>query len=228
MRQIALFIIACLFSLSLQSVAWMPLTVIGGSVSSCLGCIFHETFNGATEDNVWTDDIGSGTWLDDYTTSPAPLEGAQSLQVNDRKRVAPVTSTSTLYYAAKFHVESTNASNFAFYLQSGGTIIGDVEIDWGGATFTLRLFYNAGGANTGGSTTFTAGQTRYVKVFYQAGSGADGVWTVWLSSDGASWNQEISVTDATDTVAVTETALRAQTSTILFDDIRIDDVDINY
>jgi len=58
MKRIALFAIACLFSLTLQSSAWMPLTVVGGGVPAAGGdATVYEDFTSIAD---WT--VASGTW----------------------------------------------------------------------------------------------------------------------------------------------------------------------
>lgn len=190
--------------------------------------LVSEKFNGAGSDVVWTQVTGNGTFDPDYTD--VILEGAQSCaltfnSVNERWYTSWSGTDALVYVASMFQLPSGNTTRYLAYFNTG---LGYLRLIWATDHWHVRLGYNATTATITGSYTISPGTTYYIKIAYNNGSGEDGIWTVWLSTDGIDWTQDISITNATDTAQMTTFNLMCTAGTNVYDDIRVDTTDINY
>lgn len=138
----------CLLSLIClpASAGWYYSAVESGTVSYLL----HETWDGSTEDNTWTDVGGSGTWNDDYATSPAPLEDTQSLYVAAETRTAAWSSGSDneVYVSFIVVLGSGGSTNGPVIIDGSGNDLVDLRFIWSTDHFYPRIYYDSSGDGT--------------------------------------------------------------------------------
>gem|GEM_PF-4387539 len=197
--------------------------------------LFHETWNGDTEDETWTELPGG--WDDDYTTSPP--EGAQCLYIPESS--ASMTGTigspaDEVYVTVMFeHIEGNNDASPSFFrfLDSEDNLLGTFRVyvnDPPDDIDIIRGYYN--GESNYVEKTGLSMSTIYLKARYQKGTGANAEWDFYYSTDGKSgnWTQiGSSVTDGSDTAQIAKVqCYNNKVENFKADDIRVDDADINY
>ena len=194
--------------------------------------IERETFNGTGYDLSWST---TGSPDPDYTTSPAPLEGAQScLLVGTATTGIYKNMLSTypeVYVAFMFRMTGTTWQGYPspIGIYNGGTMLARIDGDSGANTVSMF----AGSLKDGSIFTLGGGTTYYVKVRYKAGTGANSEVEIWKSSNGLSGNWGTSYKksngDATlNAQRIEFYNLSQATNLIILDDIRYDTGDINY
>jgi len=230
---LSLLLILCL---SFQVSAFNPLEVMGGKKVSGVSYLFHETWNGATEDNTWTQANG-GTWTDDDTTAPG--EGAQCLYFgNAADYTAPVTSTGEIWVAFMINVpvgmEETNLQ-FPLKLYATADLQLSINLLWvaGQEGWLVRLYEGDGGvvvdSNDANTHYISSAGWEYIKVRYKPGTGANAEFELWTSTDGSTWNAHGSVSNQNETADINKIAMESDSSDYFYiDDIRIDNENINY
>jgi len=201
------------------------------------GAIFQERFEcGSTdgnEEHSWTQVTGDGTHNMDYTTTV--LQGTewliQTFNTTGEEWSATWTHTdgSALWIAFKFRIPEGNTTRYLARFNEGGSV-GYLRLIWATDHWTVRLGYNGGAATANGSTYLSAATDYYVKVEYQRGTGANAVYDLWTSTDGSTWTHEITrITDATiNAVDFQVFSTYVTAGSIIYDDIRVDNADINY
>lgn len=136
---------------------------------------FRETFDAAGFDNTeWST---SGTQDPDYTTTPAPLEGTQSLHINNGYCYRTVANNQTnLFFICNLHTWN-NYSYLVVLRDSSGNILGGVLLS------TSNHPYIHAGTTTLTLTgvTMNLDTTYYIWVTYIPGTGADAKAAFWIS-----------------------------------------------
>lgn len=169
------------FSPAIQSVIGSS-TVSSCGDSSCTGFLVCQNFEGTGYDNSesWTE-AGTGTKDEDYTTSPAPLRGSQSLYISG--------STANAYIAAAasevwghfiLQVSDGEPSSDSFILLLASTNVTVKLLTTG----YLKIYHGTANA-TSTTTQFADGAITPVRIwyYYKKSSGSnDGVFTIWISS----------------------------------------------
>jgi len=202
--------------------------------------LFQENFEGTGYENPWTE--SAGTPNEDYTTSPAPLEGSQSLYLDgsssDQTVYAAVPSpgsgsTQEFYFLLNVVAKgSANTNRNLVLLSSSGTNLCTLF-----ATSGLALRIRAdGGTAVSTANTLSLGTTYHVWVTYKAGTGANAVATVAFSTDGirpTSGNSYAISSNGTYTVVANRMNLWGDFTTastnyiqVIFDKIRMADTTI--
>jgi hypothetical protein len=169
---------------SFNDPAWIaPLDTTGATY------LLQENFENVSVgyENIWTQ-AGSATTLDaKSTTSPAPLQGAQSLAITLAAQTGRTTNVlssayGTLDYYFLLDPVSIPAGARPIWAcrDSAGNLIGSVQLNSDG---TLRA---SAGGGTGQNTTdaLSALTTYHVFITASKGTGANGVCTVGFSTDG--------------------------------------------
>lgn len=210
--------------------------------SDCAGCIWQERFEGGAntsctgvpnndEENAFS---CNGTQSSDWTSNCG--EGSQCLH-NAASTIGFIDFTlgsayNTGYLAFILYADGTpNIEQRLIYVRDTGAVN---EIDIRHKTNGTILIY----AYTDGQSDAAAfvDGTIYVKVYWNGGGagGSDGQITWWTSTDGSegNWTQQGDFTSLTFdddiqnfVIGMVEGAGNKQ---VIFDDIRIDDADINY
>lgn len=165
--------------------------------------VFNETFDASGFDNAGWTESNSGEILEDYTTSPAPLEGTQSLYfdvTSTRTADTPSFATnSTLWVRFMLHnseaaLPGAARSIFALKDTVGGTTVCSLLHETDG---DLTL---AQGSTTSRTTaSLTTNTTYYIWVRYTAGSGSNGAADVYWSTDTTKGAAKASITTGTST-----------------------------
>lgn len=141
--------------------------------------IMQNDFNSgsASAPSGWNADNGSVTW--NYTTAPAPLEGADSIKMGTGSSATTTTSLGNISEVWSFSLCNVASSGCAFVhlLDSGGNLLlrvsfsgGEISVDDGGVS-----------ASTSGSGN-PLSTTLRIWTHYKAGSGANAVEEVWWST----------------------------------------------
>ena len=210
--------------------------------------LLHEDFESGSEtfsscgdsDNVyaWVQ-LQSGNEVNcNYSTSPAPLEGAESLYADGYRGYASFTpSDNKIYVTWKQNVIVSDAANHVFEIRDpDGLLLVCVSMEDG--TTRPRVNYDDVGdggcsGNSGLDTqVFTVGTTYHFKLEYDNGTGSqDGTVAFYWSPDPfTSWTHLSGrdISDASDLQAGRISVYGNDNLTVLFDDIRVDDEDITY
>lgn len=158
----------------------------GGGGDACSSCT-NETYEGTgTVLTGWKyGDNSSGIVTNvDYTTSPAPLDGSQSLLIKNVNSQAG--------YTYKTVTGSSGGVGFRFRMVITNTIVNNMYVIRGynnvfSAVFSVQVQSSGlrivhGTANATTVSTLTAGTTYYVWGFYNKGTGANGVAKVAFST----------------------------------------------
>jgi hypothetical protein len=194
------------------SYAKISVRVIGGSAAAARTYLFEEDFEGT--DTTWDNTNGTedctfdsqGDWCDDYTTSPAPINGSESLGFRAGRNEAHVReglggSYTELYYDFWYHTEDITGVNAISLRDASNNEV-------------LRFFINsssqvnmisAAAQCTDTATTLTADTDWHFRIYYKEGAG-DGAISIWSDTvdtdfDGDTADKECtSLTTDTDNV----------------------------
>lgn len=170
----------------------------------------------------WTVISGTQTWYS--TTSPAPLTGTYSWS-SEAKATYPLgTSYTDLYMAAKVYLGGSG-TRYPFQISpfSNGSARGTVYLLSGG-----RMCVKAYGGteDCSDNDVYTDGDTLYLKAHFVSGSGLDASITLWSSTDGSTWTEQAKSEDGTYTGNWTYPVMGS--IGLIYDEVRINDADINY
>ena len=210
----------------------------GGAPSYLYECDF-EGDTGSTTDGDPTNGCAltitdSTTSNDDYTT--IALEGSESWYLNSGEGYVSIETPSDdgVYMAAIYRlITIASTDEVGIITTSDGTVIARLYPNPVGTDeYKLRLSYNGNITLSGnGVTLIVPTDELYVQIYYNNGTGAgDGVWTVWTSTNGSSWTEEISITDATDVAQAGRIYISTSGTARewIIDTIRRDDDQIDY
>ena len=249
MRKYILLTIAILL-IPFAVYAWMGTIMVGGGTTTSGApaptYISEETFDSAGYDLSWTE--SAGTPNEDYTTSPAPLEGTQSLQLlGDTNSATQVvyhnfteTASATHWFYMLFNasVVPTGGGSYSEFIRirggGGGTTVGSVFLLQNASGFTLRVIA-AGGTEAVTTDVLSVDTTYHMWISFLKGSGANAKMTVAFSANGirpTSGNAYAESTDGTQTIDADNITIRGQydssNSSIdaIVDDVKIDDAAI--
>jgi hypothetical protein len=142
---------------------------------------YAETFNPTGYDLSWTE---SNNPNEDYTTAPAPLEGAQSLYVNGQAAGAntylTITASDNVYAFWLLHVvdDPTAYRSMAYITDSGGNTLCDLSVGPDGGGY----FQILGGTGSSGTTAITEDTTLRIWFEHEKGTGANGVARLYIST----------------------------------------------
>ncbi len=188
---------------------------------------------GGDSDNemAWTTNAGTS---EDWNYTGTILEGSESgfMGTGDTTTIytADFTAQSAkTFFTFMFRTTSTwSASrNIAIIADNVGNILCNIQQN---TDDTVRL-YNTGGSNAGTAGTFAADTTYYFKMTATPGSGANADCEFWSSTNGSSWINTVQISDGTWTADIAMLAYQttvSSSSEYIIDDLRLDDVDINY
>lgn len=194
--------------------------------------LLEENFNATGYDLVWTESLGTPN--EDYATSPAPLEGAQSILLDNTSTTQRANSPtfaeqSTVHGYFLLNVtslpDSGNSDTYSF--KSNTTTICTVQLNASGA---MRIV--CGAVNSSATVaTVTEGTTYHVWPSYTAGTGANAAASLGFSTDGTkptSGNNFTSMSNGTSTQGAD--SIRLSTSSVgtivIIDKVRVDDEEI--
>lgn len=195
--------------------------------------LIKQDFEGAGYDNseTWTES-GSGTVNEDYTTSPAPLVGSESLSLSgttvNPNTYASFSGGATIEAYFQWNRSSTTSKRVFSLRNSSGTAVATVVMETGGA-LTARC--GSSGGTTTVSTTSTA-TTYHVWLRYVKGTGANGFASVGFSTDGVRPTSGNNYAEHTSGNATTDAARVMCGSDIntnagdIYDKVRVDDMTI--
>jgi len=188
--------------------------------------IIEENCDGTGTPSGWND-FGTMNW--DYTTSPAPLEGTQSLRVNGGGSQAGSYKTfsglDTAYGYFIFHPVAM--SNFEYLLRVQTTGFGNcLQVRRGSGTWSIIH-----GTVESNASTMSDGNTYHVWWDYTKGTGADGVANLYISATTTKpGSPTVTITNGDGTSQAQQIVLGeaggAPTSNLIYDKIRVDDVTI--
>jgi hypothetical protein len=209
----------------------------GGECSTPGSPVLHETLEGTGYSAGGWSELGSGGTIDeDYTTSPAPLVGSQSLYIapaTDSQRFASHTFTSgaTRYVRFKLRVVALPSGSYSI-----------VQILGSFSTQSYLYIRSDGklavqhGSATSSDTTdaISAGTTYTIWMRHTKGTGSDGIAEVGFATDctrPTGGNKFTSVTTGTSTVDVDEIYWGlmgfAGSPQMIFDELVVDDAVID-
>ena len=223
----------------------------GSSISGCSGapsdtgssgCLLREIFEGSTTcysgygtncNNAWN--FISGTWVSNYATSPAPLQGSNSLRIvagGLGVGYLGYTSSATVYVGALVNLDAYTAntnSNILAIESVQGTPVCTLSFN----TFTPTQFQvsQTGGTTQGTNVTFVANTTYYVKLEGSVGTGANAVCAAQFSNNGSSWGFTATSSNGTWTANLVD-LVEQQSGNAgidkIVDDIRVSTSTFNY
>ena len=143
--------------------------------------LLNENFEGTGTPSGWT--VSSGAKVDfDYATSPAPLSGAQSLQVQSTDNYARFDFTAQSEVWGKFIWRSPSTlgtDKIMAFRDSSGAEIFKAQIT-GVGTYYFQAVCGTGTADT--AAAISTDTTYYVWVYYKSGSGANAGYRIWFST----------------------------------------------
>lgn len=183
-----------------------------------------ETFDATGyDDGDWVEQTPGATYDEDYTTSPAPLEGTQSVRMN---------LTSTLYLRNTFSAQTEiygkvifNAANIGgipqIFLFTGSS---QGEIRLRNISGSNRLQITNGSNSQDGTTTVISLNTTYYMWFYwKKGTGSDGITRVFIStSNSKPGSPEVEITNGNSTGNVSEFYLQGSNpSDVIWDRVQL-------
>lgn len=198
--------------------------------------VLQENFDGTGYQNTWVE-VGSGTINEDYATSPAPLEGTQSLYIsasvqNPRTTNVLAVTYDSLYGYAQVHWTTIPSSTGIKWLafQCAGTNVFSVESRGTTNGVMMRA------ANTAIFTTtgiMPQDSTFYIWWGYTKGTGNNASAYFAYSGDttkpsaGASNYISTATGNASGAVEVCLLGLQANaTMTLIYDKLRLSATDI--
>ena len=162
-----------------------------GEVDPYAAYFFAETFDATGYDNTWAE---TGTVDEDYTTTV--LQGTQSLYIADGTAYTIHTlSDSLAELYVHFIFRSTDVSPASqttiFSMRSGTTQIFYAQLRTTGVS---RLY--TGTTVVNGTHTLSNDTAYNVWLYYKKGTGANGISTLWYSTNGVKpGSAEISITN---------------------------------
>jgi hypothetical protein len=179
--------------------------------------LVSEDFEGTGTPAGWTDDTTSGGTIDhDYATSPAPLVGSQSVQID-------ATTTGHINTSKTFAAQSTVECYVQIYMDNAGV---------GGVTSTARLvgFWGSSGATEVGTLRYDSSNLRFniicgsTVVSGTIGSHYDTLYHVWLryvKGTGANATLEAYISTTGTKPGSPTISTSAGTSTVDADQLRV-------
>jgi len=187
--------------------------------------LLDEQFEGAGSEETWTYTTSVADY--DYTTSPAPLQGDQSCQIDvggNEDAIGAFTPSSEIWVTFIWHHNAVAANSTVITIRDtddNTLVFLQVRID-----NTVRL-YITGGTTDSGVTPLVDATTYWFKVRAKAGTGANAEAEVWISTNGTWGESDGSTTDGTWTADCENIRLYGKIDTDnIFDDIRVDDENI--
>lgn len=193
-----------------------------------VGYLDEEKFEGTGAPSGWTT---GGTVNYDYTTTV--LEGAQSCFIASSSYsnyiMKGFTASDTVYIAFKLRPlgVSPGGNTVFFEFLNGSTVLAEGFV----TDSALKPGVKIGGNSSAGNSTLTMGVnlTRYLKYRYTKGTGSNAVMTVWISTDGVTWEQSATVLNGTSTLQADKFDIFSNPSSdYIVDDVRISNSDINW
>lgn len=181
-------------------------TVDGVTVAAAPSYLIQEGAEGSGTPSGWSD-IAGGTVDWDYATSPAPIEGTQSLRVastpdgNPHGSCKSFTATDPVYGFFEFIVDNRTSEGSIFLLRDGSDNQ-IFELYTAATTYYLSMWDSAGRTTT---TEIVQDTKYYLWWDYAKGTGANGVLHIYLSTTTTKPAATITVTDS----AITATAAKA-------------------
>lgn len=167
---------------SIKSINGLDVTAAGPSY------LVEENFEatGATEYDNTPTEAGTGTIDGNYATSPAPLQGSESLRLAMASQNGnvfwPFTGTGDVwaYFQVNFTTRSPSGKVFFSLNDSSGNNLLTLELS---ATNTVRI--RVGSANTTTTDAVDAATTYHFRVRYTKGTGANAYGELEFSTTGA-------------------------------------------
>ena len=198
-------------------------TIGGGGVGSCasydLVCQGFETATtGYDNSETWTPNLAGGTITPTYATSPAPLEGTQSLRVVGAGAFAGTATTKTFTASSSVYTYAmvNVAASYYYFFDIAGycSLLVDNSNQWNVEC--------GGGTATDGS--MTAG-TYYVWLEYVKGTGSNGICRAYISATttkpGSPTVQKTNCTNTLDANQISLMSISSSAGTIaIFDHVR--------
>ena len=241
MKKITILILLLLFCAFSSDAVNIMRTRAGAGETCDDATYFCSDFEDVTDDSQWVQSV-AGTWNDDYTTSPAPLEGSESClwgNSADYRADFGATSDDMIYAMGTIHfIGCTDDYIFITYEQSGGADLGGIRfIPNGDVTSWSPRYYWNGWTTLQSETGIdpAEGETWYWKVEYNNGSGANGIWNFYLVEDSGGFpgwgSARHTVSDANDTAQIERLLLNDQGDagqTMIIDDIRVHSASMDY
>lgn len=172
----------------------------------------------------WTEFGTPDSW--DYTTSPAPLEGSESVRVTASGQGGYATFTSQSEVWGYFMFNATIAGDgflWHFYDSTGASLVSRVRILSGGS---FRVYNGATDSDGGSWSTST---TYHCWIRYKAGTGSNAETDFWVSSSTTKpGSPTVSITTGTSTDDAGRVAINPMDSgeAIILDKFRVDDENI--
>jgi hypothetical protein len=197
--------------------------------------LLEEGFEGTGYDEIlagsWTE--SSGTPDEDYATSPAPLVGSQSLELNDggtneRADSPSFTDTADVWFFCYIHFNSLPAGTESIIsIRNGTTEMLSAQVTSSG-TWRLSM---TGGNSAATTAAMSAGTTYKVRIRYTAGGGATGFGSFEFATTGGTFDGSgtdyTSKSDSTATLSAQNLRLRSEGAIQLFmDRVLVDDAEI--
>lgn len=194
----------------------------GGGAPSYL---FQENFDGT----------GAGTWSGtadyDYTSSPAPLEGTQSLRLQEESvyNQDAFTGVTEVWMYFMWHPVNHVSTHSIGGLWDGGLSgVAEIRADTGDNT----IFVVCGTATSAKTVaTWAEGVTYHVWLRYKVGSGANAEVDVWFNTSAThpgAGNNKTGLTNGSKTTNATTPFFNTNFGGVdmIFDKLRVDDVAI--
>lgn len=188
--------------------------------------LIKQGFEGAGYDNseTWTENASPN---EDYTTSPAPLDGSQSWMsaAVGGEAFSDFAAQDNAYAYAEFNISTLQDAIDIFQLRdSGNTGQTRLRINSDGS---VRLVHFASGP-TSSAGVISAGTTFHVWMTYHKGSGANSSAEVYISSTSTKpGSATLSITGEGATAQVSRIAIMGWSgANHIVDKVRVDDVDI--
>jgi hypothetical protein len=189
--------------------------------------LLNQNFEGTGYDNseAW---LEAGTPNEDYTTSPAPLEGSQSLLCdlggNNRAFSPDFAATADAWGYVLFRPLTIDLGDTpVVFRRLDGAAVMSVIIN---ATGNIRI-EDASVATSYTTDAMAVGTTYHIRVHYVKGTGANAVYSAEFSTDGTfagSGNKFTGTSVGVSTDDATSIRLAADTGTcsFIFDKARVD------
>jgi hypothetical protein len=155
--------------------AFQPVVVSGPTY------LIEENFEGAGAPTGWDD--GAGTPNYDYATSPAPLEGSQSLLLHTATMFVTngFAAKNDAWCYAKIYTTNSAALSLYFGFYSDGNLAAAVRMN---APFTGRIYAGTANTSIASPNGLNTNTVYHVWIHGIAGTGADSQAHLYFSTDG--------------------------------------------
>lgn len=224
----------------LAASSFNPLVVCGGQTvasggydcadDDMTGELLQERFEcGSTDGNeeqTWTSDN-----TPDFDYTGTILQGTESLQMDtsDRTR-ASFTGTGEVWAAIIYRptANATTSRPILSLWDSGNNGLASAH-HRSGTPGSLAIY--SGGTLDITDVSLTLDTTIYIKLWYKKGTGANSEAKIYTSADGSSWTEKDAISGENETGDAAKVVLgedAAGGAAAIFDDIRVDDADIDY